>query len=143
MDVTECWTGKRCVLAALILSALHILTTLGTGYQAHWFRLEFDHAFVVNFAVFLAPVAVLLLFSRWNCTLVALFGIPVVIFFVLRMHRVWQFHWFQTNSMSAQKGDGLSWYQVIFESIAVLAFGFGVVLSLVSLASKFFDRRDI
>jgi hypothetical protein len=108
--------GKRCLAAAIALSVLHVVTLVGTDYQVGG-RQQIDHLFLVNHAVFLAPVGVLLLIWR-TCFLVGLFAIPIVIFFVLRMHRVWEFYWWGYNSMAVQKGDALGLYQIVFEMLA-------------------------
>jgi hypothetical protein len=84
--------NKRCVAAAVALSMAHILT--GADYQVYPLDgLRIDHFFLVNHAVFLLPVVVLLL-MRKACLFVRIYGVPVLIIFVLRMHHVWQFYWF-------------------------------------------------
>jgi uncharacterized membrane protein len=109
--------SKRCLAATIALSVLHVVTMVGTDYQAG--RQHIDHSFLVNHAVFLAPVGILLLIRR-ACLLVGLFAIPIVIFFVLRMHHVWEFYWRGYNSMAVQKGDALGWYQIVFELLAAI-----------------------
>ena len=109
--------GKPCLAATIALSVLYVVTIVGTDYQVG--RQQIDHSFFVNHAVFLAPVAVLLLIRR-TCGLVGLFAIPIVIFFVLRMHHVWEFYWLGYNSMAVQKGDALGWYQLVFEMLAAV-----------------------
>jgi hypothetical protein len=69
---------------------------------------------LVNYGTFLSPVIVLL-FVRRVCILVRILAVPIVIFFILRMHHVWEFHWSGINSMARQKGDELGWSTLIFE----------------------------
>jgi hypothetical protein len=121
--------GRRCVAAASALCIVHILTIVGTDYQAYattrdgWQidRFQVDqiflgiYALLVNYGIFLSPVFVLLLIRR-VCVLVGIFAIPVLILFTLRMYHVWQFYWFGINSMAVQKSDG--WLQLVFEMLS-------------------------
>src|ERR1700676_4651063 len=91
--------GRRCVAAAVALGIIHILTIVGTDYQAHatgrdgWQidRFQVDqfflgiYALLVNYGIFLSPVFVLLLVRR-VCVLVGIFAIPVLMLFALRMY---------------------------------------------------------
>jgi hypothetical protein len=121
--------GRRCVAAAVALGIIHILTIVGTDYQAHaagrdgWEigRFQVDqfflgiYALLVNYGIFLSPVVVLLLVRR-ACVLVGIFAIPVLMLFALRMYHVWQFYRFGINSMAVQNGD--AWLQLVFEMLS-------------------------
>jgi hypothetical protein len=125
--------GKRCVAAAFALCIAHILTIVGTDYQVYalsresWriSRSNSDDLFraifgiLVNYGTFLSPVIILLLVRR-VCILVGIVAIPILIFFALRMHHVWQFYWFGINSMARQKGDELGWATLIFEMLSAV-----------------------
>jgi hypothetical protein len=122
--------GKRCVAAALALCVAHILTIVGAQYQVyainrdHWSFSGFNSddlptaifGILVNYGIFLSPVIILLVVRR-VCVLVGIIAIPVLIFFVLRMHHVWQLYWLGINTMAMQKGDGLGWATLIFEML--------------------------
>jgi hypothetical protein len=122
--------GRRCTAAAIALCVAHVLTTVGTDYQVYakrdsWLLDRFYiedilpnlFVFLVNYGIFLSPVIVLLLFRK-VCTFVGIMAIPVLIFFTLRMHHVWQFYWFGINSMARQKGDELGWATLLFEMLS-------------------------
>jgi hypothetical protein len=141
--------GKRCVAAALALCIAHSVTTIGEQYQIYaenpdqW---SFSGArsgdlhdvfigILLNYGIFLSPVIVLLM-ARRVCALVGVLAIPVMIFFVLRMHHVWQFYWFGINSMARQKGDELGWFTLIFEVISAVV---AAPVALGLLAAKLID----
>ena len=117
--------GERCAAGAFVLCIVHILTIIGTQYQvsAHTpfdeFQTKVLFAVFINYGVYLSPVVVLL-FVRKICGIVGILAVPILIFFVLRMHHVWQFYWFGINSMARQKGDELGWLTLTFEMISGL-----------------------
>jgi uncharacterized membrane protein YecN with MAPEG domain len=129
-DEVQTNNSQRCVAAALALSLVHILTIAGTDYQIDGLKtdrlqvgqIEAFQAFLfllVNYGTFLSPVVVLFLIRK-VCILVGIYAIPILIFFALRMHHVWQFYWFGINSMARQKGDELGWVTLIFEMLSVV-----------------------
>jgi hypothetical protein len=123
--------GKLCVAAALALCIAHTLTIIGTEYQVYaeypdrWSfsgfpsgdLLQVFTGVLVNYGIFLSPVILLLVVGRF-CTLVGVIAFPVTVFFVLRVHHVWEFYWFGINSMAGQKGDTLGWCTMIFDMIS-------------------------
>ncbi len=123
--------GKLCVAAALALCIAHILTMIGTEYQVYgeyrdrWSfsgfpsgdLLQVFTGVLVNYGTFLSPVILLLIVRRF-CLLVGVIAFPVAVFFVLRVHHVWEFYWFGINSMARQKGDALGWCTLIFDMIS-------------------------
>jgi hypothetical protein len=110
--------SNGCVIAAAALSVAHILTVCGTDRQIYTLdSLRIDQFFLVNHAVFLSPVVVLLLMRR-ACGFVGIYAIPILIIFVARMYYVWQFYWFGINSMAVQKGDALSFFDVILDTLS-------------------------
>jgi hypothetical protein len=119
--------SKRCVTTAIAVCFAHILTIAGTLYQEQsiivWSRTapvgQMLWFAVVNYGTFLSPVFVLLIIRR-VCILVGIFAIPVLIFFVLRMHHVFQFYWSGINSMAVQKGDALSFLTMVFEMLSAV-----------------------
>ena len=143
--LSEDETGRRCVAAVLALSCAHVLTVIGTDYQVYVpiDKLQIDYAFFVNHAIFLGPVALLLLVRR-NCVLVGILAIPTLIIFGLRMHHVWQFYWFGINSMARQKGDELGWFDLIFDTLSasIAAFCLLVILpsKLIGSVQQFWRR---
>ncbi len=129
--------NKRCVAAAVALSIAHILTVVGEDYQIYPLDgLRVDDHFLLNHAVFLSPVVVLLL-TRKVCLFVGVYGVPVLIIFVLRMHHVLQFYWFGINSMAVQKGDALGFLSMIFGMLSVAIAAFAL---LIVLGSTLIDR---
>jgi hypothetical protein len=120
--------------AALILGVAHVLTTLGTAYQVGG-GLEFDRFFFVNYTTFLSPLVVLF-FSRRVPNVLALYAIPILSFFSVRMYYVWQFYWLGINSMAVQKGDGLAFLTMLFDMASLLV---GAFLLLVRMATYVVD----
>ncbi len=113
--------GKRCIAAAWTLSVAHILTLVGTEYQVYApGRYQFDQFFLVNYAIFLSPLVILFAFRR-VCIALALLAIPILTFFVWRMHYVWQFYWSGINSMARQKGDELGFFTMVFDMFSLFA----------------------
>ena len=147
--ISEDEIERRCVAGAFALSFAHILTIVGTDYQIFAKRDSWllDRFYIedllpnlfgifVNYGTFLSPV-ILLLLARRICIRVGILAIPVLIFFALRMHHVWQFYWFGINSMARQKGDELGWFTLIFEMLSA-AVAAPVLLFMV--AYKLIDR---
>jgi hypothetical protein len=141
--------GRRCTAGAVVLCIVHILTIVGTDYQVYakrdsWLLDRFYiedllpslFGFFVNYGIFLSPVIILILFRRF-CIFVGIMALPVLIFFTLRMHHVWQFYWFGINSMARQKGDELGWATLLFELLSA-AVAAPVLLFIV--AYKLIDR---
>jgi len=105
-----------------VLCIAHVMTVIGTNYQfptiiAMW-RSEPTFMFSVNFGTFISPIVVLLLVRRF-CLLVGIYGLPVLLIFIFRMYDVWQYYWFNINSMLRQKGDALGFLTMLFEMISV------------------------
>ena len=123
--LSEDETGKRCVTIAIAVCFAHILTIAGTLYQEQsvivWSQtVPVDQKIlfaVVNYGTFLSPVFILLIVRR-SCLLVGIFAIPVLIFFVLRMHYAFQFYWSGINSMAVQKGDALNFFTMVFDMLS-------------------------
>ena len=147
--ISEDEIERRCVAGAFALSFVHLLTIVGTDYQAYAKRDSWllDRFYIediipnlfgifVNYGTFLSPVILLLLFRR-VCILVGILAIPVLIFFALRMHHVWQFYSFGINSMARQKGDELAWFTLIFEMLSAAV---AAPALLFILARKLIDR---
>lgn len=123
--------GKLCVAAALALCIVHTLTIIGTEYQVYaeypdrWSFSGFPNGsllqvfagVLVNYGIFLSPIILLLVVRRF-CALVGVIAFPVTVFFVLRVHHVWEFYWLGINSMARQKGDALGWCTLIFDMIS-------------------------
>ena len=113
--------SKRCIAAALALSVAHVLTLVGTEYQVYTpGRYQFDQFFLVNYATFLSPLVILFAFRR-VCIVLGLLAIPILTFFVWRMHYVWQFYWSGINSMARQKGDELGFFTLVFDMFSLFA----------------------
>lgn len=125
-------TGRA--VAALVLSMLHILTILGTQYQAGTFRqLSFGFNDIVNYAIYLSPVAALWLLSFFGYAALALLGSPIVVFFVLRMLHVLEFYRHGYNSMAVQKGDSLAFFHILFFMLVLFGLALMMVLGLIAL----------
>ena len=122
--VSEDGISKRCAIAAFALAFAHVLTFVGTEYQVGGpARFHSDgslfsmYVLSVNYYIFLSPV-IILLALRKACVVQGIFAFPVVIFFVLRMHNVWEFYWLGINSMARQKGDELAFVTLVFDMIS-------------------------
>ncbi|CAN7474596.1 hypothetical protein LJR220_004309 [Bradyrhizobium sp. LjRoot220] len=107
---------KRCVAAAVALSIAHLLTLIGTEYQVYT-RDRYQSLFLVNYAVFLSPFAILFA-ARKACKVLAVLAMPILMFFVWRMFHVWEYFWSGVNSMAQQKGDALGFLTMIFDMVA-------------------------
>lgn len=132
---------KGPAIAALVFSLLHILTVLGTQYQAGALRqLSFGFDDLVNYAFALSPVAALWLLSFFGYVGLTLMGTPIVVFFVLRMHHVLEFYRSGFNSLG-QKGDGLFFAHIVF--IMLVLFGLTVSMALGLIALWNWYQTDI
>ena len=122
---------KCCVVAAVVLSAAHILTLIGEEYQVYtpdrYHQIGF-FAFLVDYTIFLSPLLILFT-ARKACKILGVFAIPILIFFVWRMYYVCQCFWFGINSMARQKGDALSFFTMMFD-IASFAIAALILLSV-------------
>lgn len=133
---------KGPAIAALIFSLLHILTVIGTQYQAGALRqLSFGFDDFVSYAAFLSPVVALWLVSFFGYVGLTLMGTPIVVFFVLRMQHVLEFYRHGFNSMAVQKGDGLAFFHGLF--IMLVLFGLAVSLALGLIALWNWYQTDI
>jgi hypothetical protein len=92
---------KPCVRFAIFVAIIHCLTLARMMYQrANIVR--FDEFFFINWSAWLAPV-VLPLISRKVCPLVALWALPIVTLFVMRMYYISEFHRLGFNAHAGPK----------------------------------------
>jgi hypothetical protein len=117
--ISEDEIHRRCTIAAIAATALHLVAIAGGAYQIAARHPGAEHAFIYlgQFLWYWGP-AVLLLLMRKFCVLVGIVAVPVVILFALRLHHVMVFWFTGVNSMAVQKGDGLGWVEMLFSLAA-------------------------
>ena len=130
-----------CRGTALVLAFMHLMALAGGFHQTRWAIEATWPALPINGSVWLAP-AVLVLLCRNVCVLVGLCAIPIVVNFTARMYYVGQFYWLGVNSMSRQKGDWASWFEM-FMGMACLPFiALWLLVYFIYLIARVLSGRD-
>jgi hypothetical protein len=121
--------GRSCVAAGLLLCILHVLSWIGMTYPFGMNVREEEVKFVlISYGILLSPgVAVFLL--RRSCVFVALFSIPIMINFSVRMYYAWE-RFFIGPTADPQKGHWSAWLMTIMGVVSLGVIGIWLLARL-------------